>query len=64
MDGCPKAPRRPVASAMKQLDQASDQIILEVKIAAWKLGLLRDIDLQKLNWNLVSLITSLARNCE
>jgi hypothetical protein len=34
MDGCPKAPRRAVASAMKQLDQAIDQMILEAKIAA------------------------------
>jgi hypothetical protein len=34
MDGCPKAPRRPVVCAMKQLDQAIDQMILEAKIAA------------------------------
>lgn len=34
MDGCPKAPRRPLASAMKQLDHAIDQIILEAKLAA------------------------------
>ncbi len=34
MDGCPKAPRRSVASAMKQLDSAIDQMILEAKIAA------------------------------
>ena len=34
MDGCPKAPRRPVAAAMKQLDRAIDQMISEAKIAA------------------------------
>lgn len=34
MDGCPKSPRRPVASAMKQLDHAIDQMVSEAKIAA------------------------------
>ncbi len=34
MGGCPKAPRRPVASAMKQLDHAIDQMVFEAKIAA------------------------------
>jgi hypothetical protein len=34
MDGCPKAPERPVASAMKQLDHAIDRMISEAKLAA------------------------------
>lgn len=34
MDGCPKAPQRPVASAIKQLDQAIDRMISEAKLAA------------------------------
>lgn len=34
MDGCPKAPRRPVATAMKQLNQAIDRLVEEAKIAA------------------------------
>jgi len=32
--GCPKAPNRPVASAMHQLDQAMEQLIGEAKLAA------------------------------
>ena len=34
MDGCPKAPRRPIASAMKQLDDAMAQLLTEAKLAA------------------------------
>ena len=34
MDGCPKAPNRLVASAIKQLDRAMDQMVSEAKIAA------------------------------
>ena len=34
MDGCPNAPVRPVASAMKKLDLAIDQLVLEAKLAA------------------------------
>ena len=34
MDGCPKAPNRPIASAMRQLDRAMDQLIGEAKLAA------------------------------
>ena len=33
MDGCPKAPNRPIASAMRQLDRAMDQLIGEAKLA-------------------------------
>ena len=33
-DGCPKAPNRPVATAMCQLDQAMDQLITQAKLAA------------------------------
>jgi hypothetical protein len=33
-NGCPKAPNRPIASAMHQLDQAMDQLIGEAKLAA------------------------------
>lgn len=33
MGGCPKAPGRPVASAMKQLDHAIDRMITEAKLA-------------------------------
>ena len=32
-DGCPKAPNRPVTKAIKRLDQALEQLILEAKIA-------------------------------
>ncbi len=34
MDGCPKAPRRPITAAVKQLDRAIDQMVLEAKLAA------------------------------
>lgn len=34
MDGCPKAARRPVTAAIKQLDRAIDQMVSEAKIAA------------------------------
>ena len=34
MDGCPKAPNRPIASAIKQLDRGIDQLISQAKIAA------------------------------
>ncbi len=34
MDGCPKAPKRLVATAIKQLDRAIEQLVLEAKIAA------------------------------
>ena len=34
MDGCPKAPNRPIAQAMRQLDQSMDQLIAEAKLAA------------------------------
>jgi hypothetical protein len=34
MDGCPKASRRPVTAAIKQLDHAIDQLVSEAKIAA------------------------------
>jgi hypothetical protein len=34
VDGCPKAPTRPIASAMCQLDRAMDQLIGEEKLAA------------------------------
>jgi len=34
MDGCPKASRRPVTTAIKQLDHAIDQLVSEAKIAA------------------------------
>jgi len=34
MDGCPNAPGRPVATAMKQLDGAIDQLVSEAKLAA------------------------------
>lgn len=33
-NGCPKAPNRPVATAMRQLDQAMDQLITQAKLAA------------------------------
>jgi hypothetical protein len=33
-DGCPKAPNRPVAKAIKELDTAFDQLISEAKLAA------------------------------
>jgi len=33
-DGCPKAPNRPIASAIKQLDLAFDHLINEAKLAA------------------------------
>lgn len=34
MDGCPKATKRPIAKAMRQLDCALDQLIGEAKLAA------------------------------
>ena len=34
MDGCPKAPNRPIANAMRQLDRSMDQLINETKLAA------------------------------
>jgi len=34
MDGCPKAPNRPIAHAMRQLDRSMDQLIGEAKLAA------------------------------
>lgn len=34
MDGCPKAPNRPVANAMRQLDRSMEQLIAEAKLAA------------------------------
>jgi len=34
MDGCPKAPNRPIAHAMRQLDRSMDQLIREAKLAA------------------------------
>jgi hypothetical protein len=34
MDGCPKASRRPVTAAIKQLDYAIDQMVSEAKTAA------------------------------
>lgn len=33
-DGCPKAPNRPIASAMRQLEQACEQLFVEAKLAA------------------------------
>ncbi len=33
-DGCPKAPNRPVANAIKRLDQTLENLILEAKIAS------------------------------
>jgi hypothetical protein len=33
-DGCPKAPNRPIATAMRQLDRSLDQLINEAKLAA------------------------------
>jgi len=33
-DGCPKAPNRPIAAAMRHLDRAMDQLMLEAKLAA------------------------------
>jgi hypothetical protein len=33
-DGCPKAPNRPVATAMRELDRSLDQLIAEAKLAA------------------------------
>ena len=34
MDGCPNAPNRPIAAAMRQLDRSLDQLIDEAKLAA------------------------------
>lgn len=34
MDGCPKAPNRSIATAMRQLDRSIDQLISEAKLAA------------------------------
>ena len=36
-DGCPKAPNRPVANAIKQLDRALEKLILEAKLAPVKI---------------------------
>jgi hypothetical protein len=33
-DGCPKAPNRPIAAAMRQLDRSMEQLIDEAKLAA------------------------------
>ena len=33
-DGCPRAANRPIANAMRQLDQTMDQLITEAKLAA------------------------------
>ena len=33
-DGCPKAPNRPIATAMRQLDHSIDQLIAAAKLAA------------------------------
>ena len=33
-DGCPKAPNRPLAAAINQLDRACEQLIAEAKLAA------------------------------
>jgi hypothetical protein len=33
-DGCPKAPNRPLATAMRQLDRACEQLFAEAKLAA------------------------------
>ena len=32
-NGCPKAPNRPIVSAMRQLDRAMDQLIVEVVLS-------------------------------
>jgi hypothetical protein len=34
MDGCPKAPNRPIANAMHQLDRSMEQLIDKAKLAA------------------------------
>ena len=34
MDGCPKAPNRPIANAMRQLDCSMEKLIDEAKLAA------------------------------
>lgn len=36
-DGCPKAPNRPLASAIRQFDRACEQLFAEAKLAAGKL---------------------------
>ena len=33
-DGCPKAPHRPLAAAINQLDRSCEQLFAEAKIAA------------------------------
>jgi hypothetical protein len=33
-DGCPKAPNRPLATAMRQLDRSCEQLFAEAKLAA------------------------------
>ena len=33
-DGCPRAANRPIANAIRQLDQSVDQLITEAKLAA------------------------------
>jgi hypothetical protein len=33
-DGCPKAPNRPLANAIRRLDQACEQLFTEAKLAA------------------------------
>ena len=34
MDGCPQAPKRPIATAVRQLDRAIEQVALKAKIAS------------------------------
>jgi hypothetical protein len=34
LDGCPQAPNRPLATAMRQLDRACEQLFAEAKLAA------------------------------
>jgi hypothetical protein len=36
-DGCPKAPNRPVANAVKRLDQALENLLLEAKLTSAKI---------------------------
>jgi hypothetical protein len=33
-DGCPKAPNRPLAAAIKHLDRSCEQLFAEAKLAA------------------------------
>jgi hypothetical protein len=34
MDGCPKAPNRPIATAIRQLDRSMEEFIDKAKLAA------------------------------